>query len=94
MSSDKSESEAQRDPTEDPQACSMCGVHIGLLGDDYCDPCAREIGAKPPMERCMHCGRDAPQEQMKAVDISHGDEYYPVIRYICRSCSGGESDVE
>ena len=72
----------------------MCGVHIGLVGDDYCDPCAREIGAKPPMERCMHCDRDAPQEQMKAVDISHGDEYYPVIRYICRSCSGGESDVE
>jgi hypothetical protein len=78
------------DPAEDPRACSRCGVHIGLLGDEYCDPCAREVGAKPPMERCMHCGRDAPQERMEAVDISAPDEYYPEIRYFCRDCSGGE----
>lgn len=86
----KNETE-HRDPTDDPRACSRCGVHIGLLGDDYCDPCAREIGAKPPMERCMGCGQDVPQEQMESVDISPPDEYYPTIRYFCRGCSGGES---
>jgi len=26
---------SRRDPTEDPTACSMCGVHIGLFGDEY-----------------------------------------------------------
>lgn len=78
-------------PEDDPFACSRCGVHIGLWGSDYCDPCAREIGAKPPMQRCMGCGRDVPQEQMESVDISQPDEYYPDIRYLCRGCSGGGS---
>jgi len=77
------------DPPEDPRACSKCGVHIGWGGDEYCDGCAREIGAKPPLERCMSCGRDAPRERMKAIDVSPPDEYYPTMRYLCRSCSGG-----
>jgi len=82
------------DPTEDPRACSRCGVHMGFLGDDYCDPCAREIGARKPIVRCMGCSQDAPQEKMEPVDISSPDEYYPTIRYLCRDCSGGESDAE
>jgi hypothetical protein len=81
----------RRDPTEDPAACSRCGVHIGLGGDEYCDPCAREIGVKPPMERCLHCSRDAPRELMESVDISTPDEYYPEIRYLCQDCSGGDA---
>jgi hypothetical protein len=81
----------RRDPTEDPQACSVCGVYIGFVGDEYCDGCAREIGAKPPLAQCMGCGQDAPQEQMKAIDVSPPDEYYPTIRYLCRDCSGGEA---
>lgn len=68
----------------------MCGVHIGLLGDEYCDACAREAGAKPPIERCLHCGQDAPREEMETVDLSGPDEYYPKIEYLCRGCSGGE----
>lgn len=80
----------RRDPTEDPRACSRCGVHIGFLGDDYCDPCAREIGARGDIVRCMGCGQDGPEEQMESVDISSEDEYYPTIRYLCPSCSGGE----
>ena len=79
------------DPTEDPRACSVCGVYIGPFGDDYCDGCAREIGAKPPLERCIGCGQRAPQERMKAIDVSLEDENYPEIRYLCRGCSGGES---
>ena len=86
---DESESEAQRDPTEDPRACSHCGVHIGL-GDEYCEACAREIGAKPPMRQCVNCGQDAPEEQMKTIDVSGPEEYYPEIRYLCRGCSGGD----
>jgi len=81
----------QRDPTEDPAACSICGVHIGAFGSDYCDGCAREIGEKPPLERCMHCGQRAPRNHMESVDISPEDEYYPEIRYFCPDCSGGES---
>jgi len=81
----------QRDPTEDPSACSKCGVHIGTFSGEYCDACAREIGAKPPMQRCLGCGQDAPQEQMKTIDVSPEDEYYPDIRYLCPGCSGGES---
>lgn len=79
----------RRDPADDPHACSKCGTYIGMIGDDYCEVCAREIGAKPPMERCHHCGRDAPQEEMKSFDLSGGEEYYPQIRYLCRDCSGG-----
>lgn len=79
----------RRDPADDPRACSMCGVHIGAFGDDYCEPCARDIGTKPPMERCMHCGEDVPREQAESIDISADEEYYPEIRYFCPSCSGG-----
>jgi len=81
----------QRDPTEDPRACSLCGVHIGAFGDEYCDPCGREMGVKPPLERCMGCGQRAPQDHMESVDISAPDEYYPTIRYLCRGCSGGSN---
>jgi len=79
------------DPTEDPRVCSVCGVYIGFGSDEYCDGCAREIGAKPPLERCLHCGTRGPQEQMETVDVSPPDEYYPTIRYLCEGCSGGES---
>jgi hypothetical protein len=85
------EGDTERDPADEPEACSLCGVHIGFGGDEYCDGCAREIGAKPPLERCLHCGQRAPQEQMEAIDVSTPDEYYPAIRYLCRTCSGGES---
>lgn len=78
------------DRANDPLACSKCGVHIGAFGDDYCDGCARELGVKPPMVRCMGCGRDAPQERMEPIDISPPDEYYPEIEYLCRGCSGGD----
>jgi len=84
----------QRDPTDDPAACSKCGVHIGAFGGEYCDPCAREIGAKPPMERCMNCGQLAPQEQMEDIDVSPDDEYYPDMRYLCWDCAGGNDDGE
>ena len=83
---------AQRDPTDDPAACSKCGCHIGLGGSDYCDGCAREVGEKPPIRVCMGCGDRGPQEQMETVDVSPEDEYYPDIQYLCRSC-GGESDA-
>jgi len=81
----------RRDPTEDARACSRCGVHIGLWSDEYCDPCAREIGVRGEMIQCMGCGQDGPEEHMESVDISEPDEYYPTIRYLCRDCSGGES---
>lgn len=75
---------------DDPHACSICGVYIGSFpGNEYCDPCAREIGEKPPLISCMGCGGRSPQDQMKPVDISSEDEYYPDIRYLCWSCSGG-----
>jgi hypothetical protein len=86
MSEDGTE---RRDPTEDPRACSHCGVHIGLGSDDYCDGCARELGVKPPLRRCVHCGRRGPEEEMEAIDVSASDEYYPTFEYLCRSCSGG-----
>jgi hypothetical protein len=79
----------RRDLSEDPYACSLCGVHIDVFSGEYCDPCAREIGEKPPMRRCMGCGRDYPQEWMDSVDISPAEEYYPEIRYLCGDCSGG-----
>jgi len=81
------------DPTEDPRACSRCGVHIGgFSGDEYCDGCARELGVKPPMVRCMACGRRAPEDHMEGIDVSPPDEYYPEIEYLCQSCSGGDRD--
>lgn len=82
----------QYDPADDPQACSRCGTYIGL-GVDYCEGCAREIGVKRPMQRCMGCGRDGPEEQMEPIDVSTPDEYYPKMAYLCGSCSGGESDA-
>jgi hypothetical protein len=92
LSNQSSSDTDEWDPAEDPQACSKCGVHIGLRSGDYCDGCARELGLKPPMERCMGCGQRGPQERMKAVDISPPDEYYPTIRYLCGSCSGGSDE--
>ena len=78
------------DPTEHPESCSKCGVHIGSFGGDYCDPCAREIRAKPPMQRCRSCGKHVPRDRMDdAIDVSPDDEYYPTIRYLCRGCAGG-----
>jgi len=80
-------SDDRRDPADDPHACSKCGVYIGSFPDgDYCDGCAREIGAKPPLERCLHCGQDAPRERMQSVDLSADDEYYPQIEYLCPGC--------
>lgn len=76
----------QRDPTDDPKACSRCGVYTGLP-DEYCDPCAREIGTKPPIRQCSSCGRRAPEEDMTSIDVSPPDEYYPTFEYLCRSCS-------
>lgn len=81
----------RRDPTEDANACSRCGVYIGSFPrEEYCESCAREVGAKPPMQRCMGCGRDFPEEEMKQVDVSPPDEYYPTFRHLCRDCSRGE----
>jgi hypothetical protein len=86
-------SSGRRDPADDPGACSKCGTHIGRLRDEeYCEPCARELGAKPPMQRCLSCGRDVPQEQAEAIDVSPDDEYYPTIRYLCRQCSDSDND--
>lgn len=79
------------DPADDPSACSKCGVHIGFGGDEYCDGCAREIGVKPPLRRCAHCGQRCGQESMTAVDVSPPDEYYPTFEYLCRGCSGGDA---
>jgi hypothetical protein len=92
MSSDDTERIDKRpDPSEDPRACSVCGVYIGFGGDEYCDGCARDIGAKPPLQRCVHCGQRGPEEQMNPIDVSGADEYYPKFKYLCPSCSGGGS---
>jgi len=82
-----------RPPEEDPVLCSKCGVHIGLFGDEYCEPCARDLGTKPPLERCLGCGQDAPRDLMESVDVSSPDDYYPDFRYLCPNCSGGGSDA-
>jgi hypothetical protein len=84
-----SDEREQHDPADDPSACSLCGVHIGFGGDNYCDPCAREIGVKPPMEECLECGQRAPREAMDGIDVSPPDEYYPTMRYLCGGCSEG-----
>jgi len=68
--------------------CSLCGTHIGALGDDYCDPCAREVGQKPPRVSCLSCGVRAPKPRMHAVEMSREDEFYPRVRYLCRDCGG------
>ena len=85
----------RRDPTEDPRACSLCGIHIGLSGGDYCDGCAREIGVKLPLRRCVHCGQRRPEEDMEPIDVSGPDEYYPEFEYLCPACpdsdQGGQS---
>lgn len=78
------------DPADDSRACSLCGVHIGIFGDEYCDGCARELGAKPPLQRCEHCGTTAPEPHMESFDVSTESEYYPDIRYLCPSCQGGD----
>jgi|APHM01.1.fsa_nt_gi hypothetical protein len=78
--------------SDDPRACSMCGVKISFRGGDYCDACAREIGAKPQLESCHYCGARAGREQMETIDLSSEDEYYPEIRYLCPRHSGGDTD--
>jgi len=82
----------RRDPAEDPRACSLCGAHIGFGSDDYCDGCARDLGVKPPLRRCVHCGRRRPEESMEAIDVSESDEYYPTFDYLCPSCLRGVGD--
>lgn len=76
-----------RDPKNDPSACSVCGVHIGAFGDDFCDGCAREMGEKPPIRRCVQCGQRGPEPTMEAIDVSGSDEYYPTFEYLCRGCA-------
>lgn len=88
-SNEEQKATIRQDPTEDPRACSLCGTHIGFLGGDYCDGCAREIGVKPPLRRCVHCGTRGPEEDMEAIDVSGPDEYYPKFEYLCRSRQGG-----
>lgn len=43
-----SEQGTDRDPEDDPFACSICGEPLGEVkrveGDDYCDACQREYG--------------------------------------------------
>jgi hypothetical protein len=85
--------EESYDPADDPQACSKCGVHIGLRNGDYCDGCEREMGLKPPMTRCFGCHEQYPQEHMERIDLSDPDEYYPQFQYLCGSCSGGDADA-
>lgn len=87
VSSDGTE---RRDPTEDPCACSRCGVYIGSFPrEEYCDGCARELGLKPPEQRCTGCGDYAPEEAMERIDVSGPEELYPEFEYLCPSCSGG-----
>lgn len=80
--------DSEADPADDPAACSLCGVHIGAFGDEYCDGCARDVGVKPPLRRCLHCGQRAPEAEMDAIDVSAPDEYYPQVRYLCPGCAG------
>ena len=75
------------DSEEDPFVCSICGCYIGQFSGDYCDGCAREIGVKPPLRACIECGQRAPEDQMKTIDVSPPNEYYPTFKYLCRSCS-------
>lgn len=78
----------------DPECCSRCGTYIGRFNsDDYCDGCAREVGAKPPIRQCYGCNRDAPEKEMKAIDVSPHEDYYPDIRYLCRDCERGGSSA-
>lgn len=82
------------DPADDPTLCSVCGVYLGSFpNEDYCDGCAREIGAKPPLRRCVECGTERPEENMVAIDVSPPEEYYPTFEYLCRGCSGGGRDA-
>lgn len=83
-----------RDPADDPNACSLCGVHIGAFGGEFCDGCARELGAKPPLRRCVECGAEAPEPRMTAIDVSPPEAYEPTFEYLCHGCSGGESDAK
>lgn len=83
-----------RDPEDDPQACSWCGCHIGLRSGDYCDPCAHELGEKPPLRFCEQCGRRYPEPQMMTLDVSTVGEYYPEFVYLCRGCSGDSEGGE
>jgi hypothetical protein len=75
------------DPENDPTVCSKCGCYVGQFSDEYCDGCARDLGIKPPLRRCVECGHRAPEEQMTAIDVSLPDEYYPTFEHLCKSCS-------
>jgi hypothetical protein len=94
MSEKETVGEQHRDPSNDPQACSLCGCYIGFGSGGYCDGCAREVGEKPPLRNCVQCGQSGPEEQMKRIDVSGPEEYYPQFRFLCRSCSGGEAGAE
>lgn len=85
-----SASTEQRDPADDPRACSFCGVHIGAFSGDYCEGCERELGMNPPIRRCEGCGSRYPEEQMEALDVSGEGEYYPKFIYLCRGCADAE----
>lgn len=90
-----SEQSESPNPADVPHACSMCGTFIGHgTTDEYCDGCAREVGAKPPLQRCEECGRGAPESHMESIDVSPPDEYYPTFIHLCPGCAGGESDDE
>jgi len=88
MTDGQSQSGTDRpDPEDDPFVCSICGCYIGQFSGDYCDGCAHDVGVKPPLRRCVECGRRGTEEQMKAIDVSLPDEYYPTFEYLCRGCS-------
>ena len=37
-------------------------------------------------QTCNDCGLDFPQTEMKAIDLSSDDEYYPEFIYVCGGC--------
>lgn len=71
--------------SDDPYACNMCGCRVSIR-EDYCDACARDIGAKPPLISCYHCGDRYEEQQMESIDLSAPDELYPDIKHICSKC--------
>jgi hypothetical protein len=82
------------EPDRGPFACSICGCYIGQFSGEYCDGCARAIGAKPPLRRCVECGQRGPEGQMEAIDVSRADEYYPTFEHLCRGCSDTSPNSE
>ncbi len=78
------ESEAQRDPENDPFACSLCGCYLGeaarVSGEDYCESCRHD---DEQYVRCEACGDRLPEWRATGVDVSPPDEYYPEFIYFC-----------